>query len=164
MNNMCEQNDSALVELTLLGKEDAYAELVARHEHAVMGTAYKITQNRYSAEDASQDAFVSAWMHLDSLRDPARFKSWVCSIAKNCARSLVVHYQSTIGDLSLSLFENTELTAVEEYGLSDIFSQTEYAENERDEKLRLAVDALSEKIRETVKLHYFEELSVAEIA
>jgi len=86
-----DKKDDTLVELTLLGNEKAYEELVRRHEKAVLGTAYKVTENRYSAEDASQDAFVSAWVNLDSLRDRKKFGSWVCSIAKNHARNLVVH-------------------------------------------------------------------------
>ena len=55
-----DKKDETLVELTLLGDKTAYEELVLRHQRAVMGTAYKMTGNRYSAEDASQDAFVSA--------------------------------------------------------------------------------------------------------
>ena len=54
------KNDEILVELSLLGDDSAYAELVSRHQRAVMGTAYKVTENTFSAEDASQDAFVSA--------------------------------------------------------------------------------------------------------
>ena len=55
-----DKNDEVLVELTLLGDEKAFEELVIRHEKAVKGTAHKVTGNEFSAEDASQDAFVSA--------------------------------------------------------------------------------------------------------
>ena len=112
MKNYKEHRDGALVELTLLGNEKAYEELVIRHQNAVKGTAFKVTGNEYSAEDASQDAFVSAWMHLDSLRDRERFGSWVCSIAKNCARTLVSHYRSCAPDISLNILQDMELTAV----------------------------------------------------
>lgn len=76
------QKDSILVEKTLLGDSMAYAEIVRRHEASVKGTAYKVTGNYFFAEDASQDAFVSAWAHLDSLKNWDKFGSWVCSIAK----------------------------------------------------------------------------------
>ena len=39
MNNHFDKTDEALVELTLLGDETAYEELVTRHQRAVMGTA-----------------------------------------------------------------------------------------------------------------------------
>ena len=61
--------DDILVERTLLGDGDAYEALVLRHEKAVKGTAFRVTGNQFSAEDAAQDAFVTAWMKLDSLRE-----------------------------------------------------------------------------------------------
>ena len=164
MKNYKEHLDGALVELTLLGNEKAYEELVIRHEKAVKGTAFKVTGNEYSAEDASQDAFVSAWMHLDSLRDQERFGSWVCSIAKNCARTLVSHYRSCAPDISLNILQDMELTAGDESGLLEQLSAAGLAEAQRDEDLHTAVDALSEKIREAIHLHYFDGLSVAQIA
>ena len=164
MKNYKEHRDGALVELTLLGNEKAYEELVIRHQNAVKGTAYKVTGNEYSAEDASQDAFVSAWMHLDSLRDRERFGSWVCSIAKNCARTLVTNYHNRVPDISLNILQDMELTAGDESGLLEQLSAAGLAEAQRDEDLHTAVDALSEKIREAIMLHYFDGLSVAKIA
>ena len=164
MKNYKEHRDGALVELTLLGNEKAYEELVIRHQKAVKGTAFKVTGNAYSAEDASQDAFVAAWMHLDSLRDRERFGSWVCSIAKNCARTLVTNYQNRVPDISLNILQDMELTAGDESGLLEQLSAAGLAEAQRDEDLHAAVDALSEKIREAIHLHYFEGLSVAQIA
>ena len=47
MKNYKEHQDGALVELTLLGNEKAYEELVIRHEKAVKGTAFKVTGNEF---------------------------------------------------------------------------------------------------------------------
>ena len=153
MNNHFDKTDETLVELTLLGDESAYEELVTRHQRAVMGTAYKVTENRFSAEDASQDAFVSAWMNLCELRDGSKFGSWVCSFAKNCARTLERHYRAAIPDISLDSLDGFEPAEEDEL----------FAEDELKD-VRQAVSLLSEKIRETVRLHYFEGKSVAEIA
>lgn len=155
MNAYSDKNDETLVELTLLGDDSAYEELVNRHEHSVMGTAYKVTGNTYSAEDASQDAFVAAWMHLSSLRDWSKFKPWVCSIAKNCARALNISYRSAIPDISIDLIQNYDITD----------KNSEWASICGDHiDIHEAVESLSEKIRESIKLHYFEGKSVAEIA
>lgn len=153
MNNHFDKTDEALVELTLLGDGTAYEELVTRHQRAVMGTAYKVTKNRFSAEDASQDAFVSAWMNLCELRDASKFGAWVCSFAKNCARTLERHYRAAIPDISLDTLEGFDIADEDE----------PFAEDDL-ENVRRSVDLLSEKIRETVRLHYFEGKSVAEIA
>lgn len=155
MKKHLDKNDKTLVELTLLGDDSAYEELVIRHQRAVMGTAFKETGNSFLAEDASQDAFVSAWMNLSSIRDGSKFGQWVCSIAKNSARTLLSRYRSTIPSISLDLLQNEDFS--EEDG-----EVTLIAEDYTD--LHEAVESLSEKIRETVKLHYFEDKSVAEIA
>lgn len=152
-------NDESLVELTLLGNEKAYEELVIRHERAVRGTAFKVTKNEYSAEDASQDAFVSAWMNLDSLRYRDRFGSWVCSIAKNCAKNIVARYKSAVPDISFDLQEYLDATDPDGNGLVEMFH-----DDSRADELHEAVEALGSKIRESIILHYFEGLSVREIA
>lgn len=156
--------DSTLVELTLLGNTNAYEELVSRHQKSVQGTAYKVTGNKYSAEDASQDAFVSAWMKLDSLREKDKFGSWVCTIAKNCAKSIVSHYSCAAADISFDLIQYSATDDDEDDELQNVLNLAFNNEREQNEKLHDAVEALSEKIREALKLHYFEELSVAEIA
>lgn len=160
MTHYVNHSDDILVELSLLGDQAAFEELVMRHERAVLGTALKVTENHFSAQDASQDAFVSAWINLDQLKSREKFGPWVCSIAKNKARTLLVHYRSAIPDISLDLLKNVSSqdendTLWEMLGLS---------QDDSAEMLRAAVDSLSEKIRQAVKLHYFEGLSIAEIA
>lgn len=158
MKSYKDKKDDMLVEMTLLGEDRAFEELVNRHARAVKGTAYKVTQNEYSAEDASQDAFVSAWVKLDSLRERDRFGAWVCSIAKNHARDLVSYYSNAIADVSFDLIDGTSIAADEE------LAEQLYLERERNETLHAALETLGEKIRETIRLHYFEGLSVSEIA
>ena len=158
MTKYAVMNDETLVEICLLGESGAFEELVMRHENAVMSTAKRITGSRFTAEDASQDAFVSAWMRLDSLRDRSKFKPWVCAIAKNCAMALVTRYRSVVPDISLHLVENEEMADNPDPELSALLS------SETDEELHALVDALGEKLRETIRLHYFEGYSVAEIA
>ncbi|MBQ2242444.1 MAG: RNA polymerase sigma factor [Clostridia bacterium] len=164
MKNYKEHRDSILVDMTLLEDERAFEELVKRHEKNVKGTAYKTTGNTFSAEDAAQDAFVSAWLNLDSLSDRDKFGSWVCSIAKNHARNLVRKYKNAAADISLTLLEEVDLTGSDESGLYELLSSASIGEAERDSRLHKALDALSGKIRETINLHYFEGLSIAEIA
>ena len=153
MNKHSDKDDKLLVDMTLLGDEEAYEALVLRHQRAVMGTAYKVTGNHYSAQDASQDAFVSAWMNLSELRDGSKFGSWVCGFAKNCARTLERHYAAAIPDISLDSLDGFEPSEEEVF-----FTDDECGD------IRRAVEKLSEKIRDAVRLHYFEDKSVAEIA
>ena len=81
---MLHQNttDETLVMLTLAGEQCAYEVLVVRYQRAAILSAMSVTRNQFMAEDAAQDAFVTAWMKLNTLQEPQKFGAWVCRIAK----------------------------------------------------------------------------------
>ena len=155
MNKYDELDDKTLVSMSLLGDGSAYGELVLRHEKRVQNTAYKVTHNTFSAQDAAQDAFVAAFMNLYSLKERGSFSSWVCAIAKNrgCA---IMRDCCNIADIS---FEDLSENEPSDEDTADAAER-----NEEKSELHKAVESLSDKIRQVVKLHYFEELSVVQIA
>lgn len=143
-----EQSDDILVGLTLVGDDGAYEALVLRYQKAVLASAYSVIQNSYMAEDAAQDAFVSAWMKLSALREPAKYGAWVCRIAKNCAKNM----QSKVR-------EYADIDTVSRY--EAVFAPTSQGVND---ELHDSLCRLPEKIKRVIYLHYFEGLSIAEIA
>ena len=58
------------------------------------------------AEDAAQNAFVTAWMKLNTLHEPQKLTVWVCRIAKNCALNMVMRFRSF---LPLEIVENQNI-------------------------------------------------------
>ncbi|MBR2353721.1 MAG: sigma-70 family RNA polymerase sigma factor, partial [Clostridia bacterium] len=149
--------DKRLVELTLCGDSLAFEELVIRHEKAVLGTAYKITNDHYKAEDAAQEAFVAAWIQLKALTSQDKFGAYVCAIAKNYAKKMVMrdHLLETV---SLTDFENWDFDNADECGMWHVTSDDIY------DRLYEEMESLSKKIKEVIKLHYFDGLSVKDIA
>lgn len=162
MNGYNYKSDSVLVELALLGDQDAFEELVIRHQRAVRGTALKVTEDAFSADDASQEAFLSAWLKLDSLREPQKFEGWVCTIAKNKAKAYVIGYKNAVPQISLDLVAYNTVT--DDDKLLEMYDIASFFEHERDSKLYAAIETLGETLRETVLLHYFTGLSVKEIS
>ena len=99
--------DETLVMLTLAGEQTAYEILVTRYQRAVIASAASVTKNHFMAEDAAQDAFVTAWMKLNTLQEPKKYASWVCRIAKNCALNMIGRYRSF---LPFDVVENFNLS------------------------------------------------------
>src|SRR5688572_32513576 len=65
----------------------AFAELVIRFEERAFGWALHLLDDPEEAKDATQDAFVAAWLKLRGLRDPAAFGVWLKRlIATQCSR------------------------------------------------------------------------------
>ena len=67
---------AGLVAAAKRGDRDAFRELVEPDLAAALGTARIVTRSEADASDAVQDALLSAWRGLDSLRDPDAFRAW----------------------------------------------------------------------------------------
>jgi RNA polymerase sigma-70 factor (ECF subfamily) len=78
--------DRELVEAARRGDRDAFDALVRREVAGVYRTTLAILRNTADADEATQDAFLSAWRSLPSLRDPARFDAWLGRIVVNASR------------------------------------------------------------------------------
>jgi RNA polymerase sigma factor (sigma-70 family) len=58
------------------GGERAFTEIVNSISDRFLGVAYRILRDTSVAEDAVQQALLSAWQDLPDLRDPAKFEGW----------------------------------------------------------------------------------------
>jgi RNA polymerase sigma-70 factor (ECF subfamily) len=77
--------DDVLVAASKLGDRPAFTELWERHSQYVFSAAYRITKNRADAEDSVQDAWMKAYLHLETFDGRAAFSTWVTRIAINSA-------------------------------------------------------------------------------
>jgi RNA polymerase sigma-70 factor, ECF subfamily len=75
--------DAQIVGRVQAGDTEAYSELVKRHEKRVYRTLMGITGSREDAEDATQNAFLKAYLHLKDFQGASRFSTWLLRIAIN---------------------------------------------------------------------------------
>lgn len=80
------QSDADLVSRVLRGEMRAYEELVTRYERPARAACFGILKDWHAAQDAAQDAFISAHANLKSLRNASTFGQWLLTIAHNRAR------------------------------------------------------------------------------
>ena len=67
------------------GERPPFGELCERHMKQVLGVTRRIMPNREDAEDAVQDCFLSAFVHLKDFDGRSRFATWLTRIAINAA-------------------------------------------------------------------------------
>jgi len=142
--------DRQLVQRVLAGDRQAFAVLVERYEHAVFAAALKVLEDRQSAEDAAQNALVSAYENLGRLQDANAFGAWLLVIARNEALRLARARPRTV-----------PLDATDGHVESD------YVESARDDELgevMRALDRLPAHEQQVLMLRYFRDHSVANIA
>ena len=72
--------DTDLVRSAMRGDERAFTEIVNSVADRFLGVAHRILRDAALAEDAVQQALLSAWRDLPDLRDPASFDGWAYRI------------------------------------------------------------------------------------
>jgi RNA polymerase sigma-70 factor (ECF subfamily) len=75
--------DRELIERTVAGDVDAFAELVRIHERRVASVLYRLLDDRRDVEEATQDVFVQAWRNLPGFRGHSQLFTWLYRIAVN---------------------------------------------------------------------------------
>lgn len=80
---------AGLVAAAAAGDEAAFAAIVGAHHEDMRRVCVVIVGSEDVADDAVEAAWSIAWRRLGSLRDPARLRPWLVSIAVNEARQLI---------------------------------------------------------------------------
>jgi RNA polymerase sigma factor (sigma-70 family) len=78
--------DAEIVARVRGGDTEAYTLLVNRYRGAAYGPAYHALGSVEDARDVAQEALVQAYLHLDQLREPAKFGAWLGQITRNQCR------------------------------------------------------------------------------
>ena len=138
---------------------EAFAALVRLYENKVYHLTLRLCGNEEDAQDAAQEAFLSAWRGLPSFREEAEFATWIYRLASNAAIDCLRRGKKQRGNLSLD-DEELRLDAP-----SAAPGPQELAEGA---ELRAAVarglDALSPDHRRVLVLRELGHLSYEEIA
>ncbi len=75
--------DRALVSASQAGSQQAFEELVRRHQHRVFAVAGGILRRREDVEDVSQQVFLKAYLSLPRFDQRAAFSTWLYKITVN---------------------------------------------------------------------------------
>jgi RNA polymerase sigma-70 factor (ECF subfamily) len=127
--------------------------------------AYRHLGNVADAEDAVQDALLSAYKHLHQFKGQSQMSTWLTAIVINCAR---MHLRKRPRQTHLSLDER--LGEDEQYSLSERLAHSgpspedECRNSEMDRRLTQFTEQLSPPLRKAFELRELEGLSTSEAA
>ena len=75
--------EAELVARAAAGDEAAFETIMRSHNQLLFRTARSILKSEAEAEDAVQDAFLRAWLALDSFRAESKLSTWLVRIVTN---------------------------------------------------------------------------------
>ena len=166
-----QRSDRAIVDAVLAGDPDAYRHLVERESASIVRACHRVLGDLHEAEDAAQEAFVTAYRSLASWRGEGPFGAWLTRIAVRIALRQVAGRRS-VRWLDPSAGSGTDIhdpaSAASDAQAIAASPRTDPAmlavRAEREAALRAAVSTLPEPYRETVILRFFGEMTLDEIA
>ena len=139
---------------TLADRHEAFCELVRIFQDMAYACAYAVLGDFCLAQDAAQEAFISAWQKLSQLRQPEAFPGWFRRVVlTECNRLTRGKRPQT-----MSLDEGAHLHTP----LSD--PQTAIERDELTKAVFIAIKKLSLNERMVVVLFYVKEYSQSEIS
>lgn len=151
-------DDATLVMYSLGGDRDAFCEIVTRYQTLLCSIAYSAVGDIKHSEDIAQEAFVEAWRKLDTLKDPAKLKSWLCGIL----RFKVSHFRRKEVSQPVSEGSDIEEDKLTDQRIGDMDQSV--IEQQQQVLLWKALDGMDETYREPLVLFYREQQSIERVA
>ena len=141
-----DNDDLQLIDETLAGNSEAFGRLVQKYQDRLYNTVVNVTGNVEDAKDVVQDAFVQAFVKLDSFKRSSAFYTWLYRIAINAAISRQRAKRPTS-----SIEHARECRGFEPAGNEDDPEET-LLRDERCREVRRAIDRLDEEHRAVIVL------------
>ncbi|MEZ4984870.1 MAG: sigma-70 family RNA polymerase sigma factor [Saprospiraceae bacterium] len=154
-------NDQQLIASYLDGNEQAFAELLNRHEQKIYTSIYLFVKEQSLAQDIFQEVFIKI---IDTLRKgkynhEGKFLQWAMRIAYNMC---VDHFRRNKRRPQLSPTETFDIFDV--LKSNDLNAEQNIIRSQTHEKIRQLVDLLPPEQREVVILRHYADMSFKEIS
>ncbi len=142
----------------------ALEEIWRTHAKQILRITQRITKNREDAEDALQDSFLRAHVHLHDFDGRSSIATWLTRIAINSAL-MILRKRGGVAQVSM---ENAGARGSEALALIPVdrapSPEAQYAQLQERAMLRSAIGTLRPSIRRALELQTLEERSAKEIA
>jgi len=151
-------SDTELLKASLAGNRDSFGQIVGRYQSLICAVTYSSVGDLGLSEDIAQETFIAAWEQLGTIREPEKFRAWLCGIAHNLVRVALKQRKRNIADKTQLLGQDAEIE-------SAVPGPPEYViSKEEQEILWRTLSKIPENYREPLILFYREQQSVKNVA
>jgi RNA polymerase sigma-70 factor, ECF subfamily len=164
VNDLRAWSEMQLIAAAKGGDGAPFGELCERHMKQVFGVTRRIMPNREDAEDAVQDCFLSAFVHLKDFDGRSQFATWLTRIAINAA---LMKLRKNRRAREVPMDEPNpafEPVAQREFRYDAPDPEESCSLRERKRIVVSAISGLRPRVRNVVELIHLQENSIRETA
>jgi RNA polymerase sigma-70 factor (ECF subfamily) len=157
-------SEERLIAAAKSGRRAPFGELCERHMKQVSCVTRRIVRNREDAEDAAQECFLSAFVHLKDFDGRSQFATWLTRIAINAA---LMKLRKNRKAREVPIDEpnpSSEPVAQREFRYDAPDPEESCSLRERKRIVVSAISGLRPRARNVVKLIHLQEHSIRETA
>ena len=162
MKNLSTSTDYELVKLYENGNDNAFDELLQRHQNYVYSYILFLVKEEERADDIFQETFTRAIIAIRShkYQTTGKFSAWLIRIAHN----LIIDSSRETESGKLIIQENFTPNILNDIRLSEGAIESNIIEQQKSDQIRMMLDYLPAVQREVIILRFYEDLSFKEIA
>ncbi len=138
---------------------EAFERMLLTSRAKFVGTAYSILRNQEDAEDAVQNAFLSAYVHLRTFEGRAALRTWFTRIVLNAALMLRRKRKPSRFVQLADPEPNEDLSFWEQIPASAPDPEKAYGDKETLERIDTQLAKMRPRLRQAFTMAYYGELS-----
>ncbi|RDI37516.1 RNA polymerase sigma factor SigW [Falsibacillus pallidus] len=151
------------IKQVIKGDQNAFSEIVELYKDKVYQVCYRILGNRHEAEDIAQEAFIRAYINIESFNQSRKFSTWLYRIATNlCIDRIRKKKPDYYLDAEVSGTDG--LTMYSQVAADVALPEEKLEKMELRDNVHKEILKLPQKYRTVIVLKYIEELSLNEIS
>ena len=151
------------IKQVLKGDRNAFGEIVELYKDKVFQLSFRMLGNRHEAEDIAQEAFIRAFVNIQSFNMNLKFSTWLYRIATNlCIDRIRKKKPDYYLDAEVAGAEG--LTMYSQIPSKLRLPEEDVESLELHDTIQNEIMKLPEKYRSVIILKYIEELSLKEIS
>jgi RNA polymerase sigma factor (sigma-70 family) len=151
-------NEAELLQASLGGSRDAFGSIVERYQSLICGITYSATGNLSRSEELAQETFMRAWKGLSDLKEPGKFRGWLCTIARNVVKTSIKQGSRDVTDSAVSIKDAEQIQSGESGPVERVISKEQQA------MVWGALERIPENYREPIVLFYRQRQSINQVA
>jgi RNA polymerase sigma factor (sigma-70 family) len=162
-DDLCVVSDETLVAAAKIGHKGAFDNLYQRHAEKMFRITYRITRNRQDAEDAVQECFLNAFIHLKNFDGRSRFSTWLTRIAMNAAL-MKLRKNHSAREVPIGVTVETSSAWSTKCQIFIRIRKSSAKRASEKATLRDAIAKLRPSLRKALEIHTLQERSLEETA